>query len=307
MARERRIGLLMASICTILWGFLAIVMKLVSKDVDTMTIVWFRFTFAFGILAILISLRDRKRLGVIVKPPLLGLLAALLLCGNYLGYMKGLELTTPSFAQVLIQLAPLLLALVGVLWFKERMTLGQAFGALLTVSGFVLFYFDKFDSGIVEEGALQQGVMLLILASISWAAYAAFQKHLVMRGYAPQDLNLLLYGVPIVLLVPWANFETLAGLEPKMWGLMVFLGFNTLVAYGALGEALKRLPAYQVSLIITLNPLITLAAMASLRAMEVSWVPEDEVSILGYGAALLVVLGIAQVLRKAERPLASSE
>jgi drug/metabolite transporter (DMT)-like permease len=80
---------------------------------------------------------------------------------------------------------------------------------------------------------------------------------------------------------------------------MCFLGANTLIAYGALGEAFKRLPAYQVSLIITLNPLITLVAMAALRPFAPSWLPKDRVGTLGYGAALLVVGGVIQVLRKA--------
>lgn len=291
----------MAIFCTSLWGFLAIVMKIVSEEVDSISIVWFRFTFAFSVLAAILFGRNRKRLAVLVKPPSLGVLAAVALGANYLCYMQGLALTTPSFAQILIQLAPLLFALIGVLWFKERLNLAQALGVLLTLVGFGLFYYDKFEAQVIEDSALHQGVLLMIFASVSWAIYAALQKHLVQRGHAPQDLNLILYALPIPVLVAWADFEVLAGLSPLMWCLMIFLGANTLLAYGALGEALKRLPAYQVSMIITVNPLITLGTMALLRGLEVSWVPDDEVSWLGYSAALMVVAGIVQVLRKQEK------
>lgn len=301
MNQERRIGLFMAAFCAFLWGFLAIVLKIVSVEVDSVTIVWFRFTLAFVLLGGILMRRDRRRLVVLWRPPLLGVLAGLALCVNYVTYMQGLAVTTPSFAQILIQLAPLLLALVGVLVFKERLNRAQAFGAGMTILGFALFYYDKFEAQVVETSALQQGTLLLVVASICWASYAALQKTLTQRGYAPQDLNLLLYALPIFLLVPWADFDSLAALSPLMWVLMFFLGANTLLAYGALGEALKRLPAYQVSLIITINPLITLGVMALLRTLEVSWVPPDEVSWIGYGAALLVVLGIVQVLRKQGR------
>ena len=298
MNRDRRLGLFMAGTCAVLWGFLAIVMKVVSKEIDSMTIVWFRFTLAFGLLGTILALRNPRRLALLRKPPLLGLVCAVALCGNYLGYMFGLELTTPSFAQILIQLAPLLLAAIGVVFFKERLNTAQAIGALVTVAGFALFYYDKYESGVVEAESLQRGVALLVFASVSWAAYAALQKLVVSRGVAPQDLNLLLYAVPCLLLFVGADFALLASMDARLWGLMIFLGVNTLLAYGALGEALKRLPAYQVSLIITLNPLITLGAMAFLRTTDVTWVPVDEVTWIGYTASLLVVLGIVQVLRK---------
>jgi len=301
MRSERRLGLLMASATAFLWGFLAIVMKVVSEEVDSVTIVWFRFTFAFGVLAAAIGWRDRRRLVVLRRPPVLAVLAALCLCANYVGYMQGLALTTPSFAQILIQLAPLLLAVAGVAFFKERLNRAQVAGVLLTVVGFVLFYWDKFDSGVVEAGALQLGLGLLVGASVTWAGYAALQKLLVQRGHAPQDLNLVLYSLPILLLGAWADFGLLAELDLLTWALLVFLGLNTLLAYGALGEALKRLPAYQVSLIITCNPLITLGVMELLLALEMAWVPADAVSWLGYLAALFVVAGIAQVLGRASR------
>ncbi|MFT6364560.1 MAG: hypothetical protein ACJAZ8_002987 [Planctomycetota bacterium] len=87
-----------------------------------------------------------------------------------------------------------------------------------------------------------------------------------------------------------------------MWLLMSFLGANTLIAYGALGEAFKRLPAYQVGMIVTLNPLITLGAIEVLGAMEVEWAPQDHVGMLGYFAALLVVTGIGVVLFGGRQP-----
>lgn len=299
MDRERRVGLFMAGSCALMWGFLAIAMKIASEEVPTATIVWFRFTLAFAALALMIGARDPGRLRILAAPPLLGLIAALALLGNYLGYMAGLALTTPSFAQILIQTAPLLLAVAGVLIFRERLSRFQALGALLAAGGFALFYYDQHQAQVVPQDTLMRGNLMLLGAAIAWATYAVLQKLLVLRGRAPQDLNLLLYALPALVLVPWVDFELLFAMSPGLWLLMLFLALNTLLAYGALGEALARLPAYQVSLIITLNPLITLATMAGLRAARVSWVPADQVSWIGYGAALLVVLGIAQVLRRA--------
>ncbi len=304
MSRERRVGLLMAFSTAVLWGFLAIAMKVAAREVPVTTVVWFRFTAACLLLAFGVGLRRPQRLGILLRPPGLAILGGVCLATNYLTFMAGLERTTPSFAQVLIQLGPLLLAVSGVLVFKEHLSRAQALGAGLAVVGFGLFYADQWEVEAVSRADLLAGIGLLVVAAVTWTAYAVFQKLLVQRGRSPQDLNLVFYVLPALVLWPWVDFEVLGGLTPGMWALMAFLGANTLLAYGALGEALERLPAYQVSLIIIINPLITLVAMAVLQALELSWVPVDRVGVLGYGAAGLVVAGIAQVLVAGARGVA---
>ncbi len=299
MTADRRIGLLLASTTASLWGFLAIAMKVATEQVPVLTIVWFRFTFAFVVLVCLVGLRDRKRLRILVRPPQLLLIGALGLTLNYMGYLGGLNYTTPSNAQILIQTAPLMLAMVGIFVFGERLVKAQWLGVALSLVGFVFFTMDQRQGGVVSSEHFLLGNLLLFGGAVTWVLYAAIAKHLGGIGYRPQDLNLVIYGLPAVTLWFLADFEVLAAMDWKLWLLMSFLGANTLVAYGALGEAFKRIPAYQVSLIITLNPLITLATMAVLQIFSPSWLPHDKVGALGYSAALLVVVGVIQVLRKA--------
>lgn len=304
---QRRSGILFAAATATLWGFLAIAMKVATREVPVLTIVWFRFAFAFLALAIFVARRGASRLRVLRRPPLLGLVAALALTLNYIGYLAGLDRTTPSNAQILIQTAPLMLALIGVFFFKERLNRAQVVGVLVAIAGFSLFALDQHRGAIVESGSLWTGNLIIFGAALAWALYAALQKVLTQRGHAPQDLNLIFYLLPAILLLAWCDFATLASLSPGLWLLMIFLGANTLFAYGFLGEALKRLPAWQVSLIITMNPLITLASMALLGALELSWLPADHVGALGYGAALMVVGGVVWVLLRATPAASQSE
>lgn len=298
-SRDRRHGLVFAALTALLWGFLAIAMKVATKEVPVITIVWFRFAFAFVFLMAFVARRGLSRLKVLRRPPLLGVLAALALTANYIGYLAGLDRTTPTNAQILIQTAPLMLAMAGVVFFRERLNKSQIFGVGVAILGFCLFAWDQHQAAVVTRESLWTGNLIIFGAAAAWAAYAALQKLLTQRGFAPQDLNLVFYALPVLLLWPWTSFPKLASLTPGMWLLMVFLGANTLFAYGFLGEALKRLPAWQVSLIITLNPLITLTAMAILGALELEWVPADHVGALGYGAALCVVSGVIWVLLRA--------
>ena len=294
--RDRRLGLLAAFSCTLLWGVLAIVMKVASAEVDSVTIVWFRFTFALAALFAIFLLRDPGGLRVLLRPPPLALIAAIALTVNYLGFMQGLALTTPSVAQILIQAGPLLLAMAGVLIFGERLVARQIAGAILAVLGFGAFYIDQHQEAVVPRGALVDGVGFVLLGAVAWAGYAVLQKRIVQGGLAPQALNLVLYALPALVLARWASWESLGELSGTGWAIMCFLGANTLLAYGALGEALKRLPAYQVSLIITTNPLITLVVMELLRGLEPAWLPADSIGLVGYAGSGLVLVGLGVVL-----------
>ncbi|HPF14802.1 MAG TPA: EamA family transporter, partial [Planctomycetota bacterium] len=77
MDSDRRLGLMMASTTALLWGVLAVAMKVATNHVPVMTITWFRFAFAFSLLFVFIARRGKRRLKVLVRPPLLGLVAAL--------------------------------------------------------------------------------------------------------------------------------------------------------------------------------------------------------------------------------------
>ena len=87
-----------------------------------------------------------------------------------------------------------------------------------------------------------------------------------------------------------------------MWGVLIFLGVNTLLAYGSLGYALKYLEANKVSVIITLNPIITFSAMAILMALEVSWIVHENFTFVSIAGASLVISGaVFTVLKRRKR------
>ena len=136
-------GILYASITAFFWGFLAIALKVGTYEFQIITIVWFRFAFAFVILFSFFLITDKKQLKILIRPPLLLVLAALGLAINYFGYTKGVELTSPNTAQVVIQFGPILLGVVGVVFFKEKINLRQAGGFSIAFLGLALFYFNQ--------------------------------------------------------------------------------------------------------------------------------------------------------------------
>lgn len=289
-------GLILATITAICWGFLAIILKIALDFLDALSIVWMRFTVAIILLGGYYLFKDPKAFRIFKELKLYPYLSAIFLALNYIGYMKGIEYTTPSNTQIVIQLGPILLALSGFFLFKETLGKIQAIGFLCSLVGFGLFYQDQLGQ-MLGSGSYNKGVFLVVLAAIAWAIYAIFQKF-ACKDYSPGEINLLLYTVGSLCFVFQTDFSTLSQVTWFEFGVLIFLGLNTLIAYGCLGEALKLAPANKISIIITLNPLITIFMMNVLAMFQVSWIKHESISAQGYFGAILVVVGAILIVRK---------
>lgn len=294
-------GIYYASFTSLLWGFLAIALKVALKSLPPLTVTWFRFSIAFILLSIYYLFFDKSKFSIFKKPPLLAILAALCLAFNYIGFIAGINLTSPSIAQIFIQLGPVILALSGFIIFKEKVSLRQLMGLVVVLLGLGLFYNEQI---LTLAGGLKEyklGVLLIIFGAVSWSGYAIFQKFAV-REFNPMQLNLILFGLPALLLLPFVSFNLLPTLSRFDWFLLIFLGLNTLGAYGSLAYALKYLEANKISVIATLNPLITLAVMAYLSHIEVSWIEHETFTLMTIIGALSVISGaILTVIKKSKK------
>ena len=114
-----RLGLAMALATTFMWGVLPVALAGLMAALDPVTVTFLRFGLAAIALAPWLAWKGRlPRLSSLRSRRLW--LAGLLLCGNYICYIVGLKMTTPEAAQVMIQLAPMLLLLSGVVVFREQ-------------------------------------------------------------------------------------------------------------------------------------------------------------------------------------------
>ena len=288
-------GLTYAAVTALLWGFLPILMKIALAEFSGGSIVWFRFTFAFGVLFLILKFQKKQPESIILSPPGFGILAGIFLAGNYFYFLKGVETGTPSNAGILIQVAPVMLVFLGVVLFKERFKWNQGIGLAIAVVGYVLFYRDQRQQWGSE--AYTETSIYMVAAAVLWVGYMVFQKKLSVAHRA-QHLNLLVYGTAALVLIPtviWADFN-----NPHFgsWVLMVFLGVNTLLAYGCLAEAVNSIPLWLISVVITLNPFITLTFMHILSTVAPGWVEPEIIGLWGYIGACIAVFGVVMVIRK---------
>jgi len=300
---KRIYGIIYASTAALFWGFLAIFIKITLNDVAPVVVVWFRFSVAFGFLFTYFLVRDRPKLQILKKPPWLLVLAALSLTLNYVGFAKGVDLTSPGNAQIFIQLGPITLAVVGIILFKERLSIRQFLGFIVAGAGLTFFFRDQLSNLLGNEDVYISGVLWLIIAALTWTVFAAFQKLLVQKFHA-QQLNLVIFGLPMLILIPFVDFSVFVDFTPGLWILLIFLGIITIIAYGCLAEAFKYVEANKISVIVTLNPIITFFVMSILGSMEVDWIDAEVLTIYSIFGAAMVISGAVMVVlpKKKNRP-----
>jgi drug/metabolite transporter (DMT)-like permease len=297
-----KLGLLLALVTAACWSTLPVALKITLQTLDPYTLTWFRFVIAAGVM--LAWLAARHGLGGFATLSrrhwlLLGL-AAVLLIGNYLFYLLGVQHTTPGNAQLIIQLAPLLMALGGIFVFRESYRPGQWLGLGIISLGLGLFFRDQSAHSLLGSRQYALGSALVVIAAVVWAAYALIQKQLLTRLSSPAIL-LFIYILASVLLLPLAQPTHLLHLDARTWWLLAYCALNTLVAYGAFAEALVHWQASRVSTILAATPLMSLAVIAMVHAIWPMTVAPERVSMLGYVGAILVVAGSAMSSLLGER------
>ncbi len=287
-----RRGFTMSLTTAVLWGILPIALKVTLTGMDPWTITWWRFAVSMlGLGAFLAWKGQLPRLaGAGRRAWALLAIALLTLLANYVLYLIALDLTSPSVSQVVIQLAPLLLLLGGVFVFHERFAARQWLGFVVLLAGMLLFFNRRLPELAEPAVGLGLGVLLMIVAAIAWAVYGLAQKSLLGRFDSSQVLWLLYLGAAIALL-PTAKIAAILELDGLQLGMLAFCCANTLVAYGAFGEALHHWDVSRVSAVIATAPLVTIGLMWLLEVSGIGLVAPEGLNALSVAGALAVVAG----------------
>src|SRR5262245_22964293 len=114
----------------VLWGFLPIALKIVLQGLDPYTTTWYRFAISGILLGIILGATGNlPRMSALSRRANLMLAIGLSgLAGNYVLYVVGLAHTTPTIAQTVIQLGPMMLLFGGLVIFNEHFSPGQWIG-----------------------------------------------------------------------------------------------------------------------------------------------------------------------------------
>lgn len=289
---RRGLGLALAATTMLLWGVLPLALRAALDVLDPVTLTAFRFATSALALGAILALRSGL-------PPLarlsragLGLLAIATagLAANYIGFLLGLDHTSPADAQVLIQLGPLLLALGGIAVFRERFTRLQWLGALAIGVGLALFFRAQLAALGQHLDRYLVGVAWIAFAAATWAVYGLAQKQLLTH-LSSQGVMLVIYAGCALLFAPASDAAAFARVPNAAWPLLAFCAANTLVAYGAFAAALEHWEASRVSAVLALTPIATLAFSSAAAWLLPARFSAEHLSLASWVGAAIVVTG----------------
>lgn len=294
-----------------MWGVLPIALKELLAGMDAGTVVWFRFLVAGSALFLWLAAHNNlpRIMQVPVKVRWFLLIAALGLCGNYYYFSYSLNFVNAETSEAVIQLTTLFLILGGVIVYKEPFVGIQKWGTALIVVGLLLFFNDRLEVLASLSNQETVGVLIVVLAAITWTVYALLQKQLLV-SFSSVQILFVIYLVSVIVLSPFITPSLLLGLTGFQLGLLAFACLNTLVAYGCFAEALNLWDASKVSATLALAPLFTIGTLKLIVFINPDYAFSDRLSWLSIFGALLLIVGsvltaLMPVLR--QRRLAQAE
>ena len=202
---------------------------------------------------------------------LLALGAALGIAANPLLMFKGLSLTSPINAALLLTLAPVVVLLVAAFWLGERLTTRKVAGTLLSATGAAWLILSNHQAG----GGAWAGDLLVVVSSTCYGIYLVLVRPLVQR-YHPLTImkwNFLL-GALMVLPFGAADLTRVAwaAMPAYVWACIAFVVVGaTLLTYLFNALALRTVHASVAGVYIYLQPPLAAAFAVALDKDVLTW------------------------------------
>ncbi len=240
-----------------------LVAKDITAELEPVTVVLFRGIFtccAFGIWMLIrrSSLRkvDRADIGMIA---LLGLVNIPI---NQLLFIWGVDYTTAPNASLAYALTPVFVVILLAVWKRTSPGWRKMSGVVLAVLGAAIVLVDR-GAAVSSEQTL--GNVMVLAASVSWAAYTVIGRSLIVK-YGPVQTTAMSFMAGLILYVPvWAivpvHDPMTVLISPgwfEHWAQLFYLGVITSgVGYGLWYYALSRMEASRVAVFNNLQPVLT--------------------------------------------------
>lgn len=287
-----RLGLGLSLMTALLWGVLPIALTITLQAVDVYSMTWFRLFVSFVILLIFLGSKQQLPSWKTFNPTTwkLLLIAILSLALNYILFLQGLAMTSATTAQVVIQLAPFLMGLGGLVFFREHYAPVQWLGVVTLITGFVLFFHEKLIKFPINSHRFWSGILLIIIAAFAWAIYAIAQKQLLQKLSSAQ-IMVIIYGGCSFLFVFMATMNTFFTLNLLHGGALVFCALNTLIAYGCFAESLQHWEASRVSAVVAITPIVTFLSVLISSQLIPELIPTEIINRTGIIGGVMIVIG----------------
>lgn len=215
---------------------------------------------------------------------------------NMLAFFKGLSLTTPISASVMMVMSPIMVLIFSSILIKKAIGKQRILGVIIGLAGTILLitYGSSSNTGSTNNN---WGNFLVFVNAASYGLYLVLAKDLIIK-YHPITFIKWFYLFGLILVIPFGYAELAEVSWQNMptnvyWNIGFVIIFTTCVTYLFNLYGLSKLKPTTVSVFIYLQPVI-----ATVYALIVG---SDSLSLIKICATLFIFLGVYLVTKQVEK------
>src|SRR5690606_11338395 len=177
------------------------------------------------ILLTAIALAAKKSFAINFKNHSRIFLLALIAVFHLWVQVTGLQYTSASNTGWIIGVTPVFMALLGILFFKEKLNFIKTSGIIIAFAGLFLLISKGNISNLIIIS--NKGDYLVLVSAITWSIYSMVNKKISVE-YSPLMTILFLFLMMMIIIAPFTlSYKTISALQflpAKIWFAVIFLG-----------------------------------------------------------------------------------
>jgi drug/metabolite transporter (DMT)-like permease len=277
---------------TLLFSLKSIFIKLLYQlglEADSVLVLRMLIALPLYLMMLVFALKKPAARSALTKPVLLYTLIAAFL-GYYLASLldlMGLELISAQLERLTLFSYPLLVALISVTFFKEKLQLRLVVALMISYLGLALVMMQE---ELLLGSQVGLGVSLVLASALAFAVYLSMSKPLIGRlgsvlytSLAMSVSSLFVFSHGFVT-IEWTDLEVTS----SAWFWLALLAiFSTVIPSFMISAAIGRIGAVQTSTVGMLGPIFTIA-------LAIYFLAEPFTLMVAVGA-LLVLTGVGSL------------
>lgn len=240
------------------WAFSYVWMKVVYQYYNPLTTMFIRLTLSSLLLYTLLKLMGKQE--KIKREDYLSffILSFFSPFCYFLGESFGLLWVTPTVAAVVIATIPVLSPLLGFLAFRERLSMLNISGFIVSFAGVIIMVLDK----DLRFNASPGGLLLLMFAVVSALVNIVYLKRL-SRHYSSgtiiktQNIIGALLFMPLFLIFDFKTFITVKPTGELIWALVMLAVFASTLAFMFYTISVREIGVARAAIFTNLIPVFT--------------------------------------------------
>ena len=200
--------------------------------------------------------------------------------------VTGLKFTTASNTGWIIGTAPIFMALLGLIFFKEKLNIIKSTGIIIAVFGLLMLVGkgNPLNIDLIKN----KGDLLVLSSSFTWGIYSMVNKKISLN-YSPLMTILFLFIMMAIIIIPFtvneSSIKSVVHLSAVGWISILFLGLLCSgVSYVIWAYALREMESAKVGAYLYLEPFVTVIT---------AWIfLKEDITLLMILSGLIITAGV---------------